>query len=90
METEGINTQGAPHKDSKVALRSELSMEENSQQQQIISPNQSAEATELKAAEKQCAKSMNGVNKTPLFYVERSELCRWNDGEDKDVHFPRD
>ena len=78
MEIVGIN---AAHKDSKLESGGELSVNENTQQRQMFSPKQSAKATKLKSDEKLCAESMNAVDRTPLFYVERSELCRWNDSD---------
>ena len=81
MEVEGVSRKGATLNDSKRESSDELSMNGDSQHQQIFSPKHNTEAAELKADEKVCIETVNKADETPLFYVERSELCRWNDGD---------
>ena len=79
MEVGGVNRKGETVKDSDFdssGEEGELSMKGNSQYQQS---KQSAKAAELKADNELCPEDANGVDSSPLFYVERSELCRWND-----------
>jgi hypothetical protein len=81
MEVEGISRREV--KDSKLESSSELSMNGEPQLQQIFGPNHNTEATELKVEsdDKLCTETVNRADESPLFYVERSELCRWNDGD---------
>ena len=79
MEVEGVNRRGV--NDSKLESSDELSMNADSQHQQNFGPkcNTELEAAESKADYKPCIETVHKANRTPLFYVERSELCRWND-----------
>lgn len=79
MEVEGVGRREV--NDSKLKSSSELPMNGDSQNQQILDPKHNTAAAELKADEKLCSEAVNRADKTPPFYVERSELCRWNDGD---------
>ena len=76
MEVEGVSRREV--NDSKLESSSELSMNGDSQ---IFGPKHNTEAVELKVNEKLCSETVNRANETPPFYIERSELCRWNDGD---------
>ena len=79
MEVEGFSRKEV--NDSKLESSSELPMNGDSQHQQTFGPKQNTEAAELKADEKLHSETVNRADEAPLFYVERSELCRWNDGD---------
>ena len=79
MEVDGVSREGETVKDSKLDSNGEsdkLSVKGKLQYQKVCLPKQNAEATELK-----CAKAVNGADNSPLFYAERSDLCRWNDSD---------
>lgn len=80
MEVEGVNGKSRALNDSRlVGSGGELSMNTDSQHQQNVGTKGRTDAAELKADEKPCIETVDKAEKTPLFYVERSELCRWND-----------
>lgn len=79
MEVEGVSRRGVNN--SKLESSDKLAMNADSQHQQSFGPkhNTKLEAAESKADYKPCIETVHKADKTPLFYVERSELCRWND-----------
>ena len=80
MEVEGFSRREV--NDIKIESSSGLPMNGDSQNQQIFGPEYNTEAAELKADEKLYSETVNRADdETPLYYVERSELCRWNDGD---------
>jgi type II protein arginine methyltransferase len=79
MEVEGVSRREV--NDSKLKSSGELSMNGDPQHQQVFGPKHNTEAAEFKLDDKLCTATVNRADESPLFYVERSELCRWNDGD---------
>ena len=69
--------------DSNLDSICEISRTENLQcQHNICCPRLTTEeGEELKVDDKQNSETESSADRAPLFYVERSELCRWNDSD---------